>query len=127
MNATRFCSNRFAKVSSAILPSDVNALCAVAKENISGNTLAPRCSSGILKDQSDLLPPPIEGEADISRAWRSLNGWGRNRETQSIEFFSRPGIEPLYSGDEIINASFAKIRLRSSSAPVGWKLFISRS
>ena len=119
MNATRFSSNRFAKVSSAIFPSGVNALCAIANENILGKTFAPRCSNGILKDQSALLPPPIDGEADISKAWRSLNGCGRNLETQSIVFLNKPGIEPLYSGDEIIKASFAKMRFRNSSAPAG--------
>ena len=64
MNEIRFSSNRFAKVSSAMLPSGVNALCAIANENIFGKTFAPRCSKGILNDQSALLPPPIEGDAD---------------------------------------------------------------
>ena len=50
---------------------------------------------GILSDQSPRLPPTIEGEADINNACRSLNGCGRNRETQSITFFRRPGIEAI--------------------------------
>jgi len=62
---------------------------------------------------------PLKGEADIKKAWISLKGCGRNPETQSMAFFKSPGIEPLYSGDEIIKASFAKIRLRNSSAPAG--------
>src|SRR5258708_6645187 len=119
MNATTLSSKRFASMVSAILPSGVNALCAMASENISGKTLAPRCSNGILSDQSARLPPAMEGEADISKAWRSLNGCGRTLETQSMEFFKKPGMEPLYSGDEIINALFAKIRLRNSVAPAG--------
>jgi hypothetical protein len=45
-----------------------------------------------------LLPPAIEGEADINRACFSLNGCGRNRDTQSIIFFKSPGMEALYSG-----------------------------
>ena len=119
MKATRFSSNRLANVLSAISPSVENALCAVASENILGKTFAPRCSNGIRKDQRALLPPPIEGDADINKAWRSLKGCGRNLETQSIEFFRRPGIEPLYSGDEIIKASFARILFLNSSAPAG--------
>src|SRR5436190_11600337 len=94
---------------------------------MSGKTRAPRCSNGIRSDHSALLPPPMEGEADINKAWCSLNGWGRNLETQSMAFLMSPGIEPLYSGDEIMKASFAKIRLRNSSAPFGWELFDSRS
>src|SRR5437868_11313082 len=116
MKATRFSSKRFASVSSAICPSAVNALCAVANENIFGKTLAPRCSKGILKDQSALLPPPIDGDADINKACFALNGCGRNLETQSMAFLISPGIEPLYSGEEIMKASFAKILLRNSSA-----------
>src|SRR6185436_2359462 len=122
-----FSSKRFAKVSSAIFPSGVNALCAIANENIFGKTFAPRCSNGILKDQRALLPPPIEGDADINNAWLSLNGWGRILETQSIAFLINPGIEPLYSGDEIMKASFAKMRLQNSSAAFGCELFASKS
>src|SRR5688572_12426527 len=127
MKATRFSSKRFDNVSSAISPADVNALWAIANENILGKTLAPRCSKGIRKDQRALLPPPIEGEADISNACFSLNGWGRNLETQSMAFLIKPGIDPLYSGDDIMKASFAKMRLRNSSAPVGCKLIVSES
>src|SRR5258705_11559603 len=99
MNAIRLSSNLFAIVVSLRSPSAVNALCAIANENISGKTLAPRCSKGILSDQSPRLPPIMEGEADIIKACRSLNGCGRNRETQSITFLRRPGMELLYSGE----------------------------
>src|SRR5580765_3815509 len=98
----------------------------MASENISGKIRAPKCSNGMRSDHRPLLPPAIEGEADISKPCNSLNGCGRNRETQSIEFFRKPGIEPLYSGDEIINASFAKSRLRNSFAPSGRVPFASR-
>jgi hypothetical protein len=36
-----------------------------------------------------------------------LNGCGRTRETQSMTFFSTPGIDALYSGEAMMNASFA--------------------
>src|SRR6185295_965484 len=127
MKAIRFSSNHFAKVSSAIFPQGVNALCAIANENIFGKTFAPRCSNGILNDHSALFPPAIEGEADISKAWCSLNGCGRNLETQSMTFFITPGIEPLYSGDKIMKASFSRMRFRNSSAHFGYDLFASKS
>ncbi len=123
----RLLSNLFARVASFRSPSTLNDLCAIANENMSGKTRAPRCSKGILSDHSPRLPPTIEGEADINKACRSLNGCGRNRETQSITFFRRPGIEPLYSGEEIMNASFAKSRFLNSIAPFGMSPFDSKS
>ncbi len=57
-----------------MFPLGVNALCAVANENMLGKTFAPRCSNGILNDHNDLFPPPIEGEADKSKACCSLKG-----------------------------------------------------
>src|SRR6516165_3834245 len=119
MNETMLSSNLFPNVSSAILPSALNALCAIANENMFGNTFAPKCSSGIRNCQRARLPPAIEGDADITKACLSLNGCGRKRETQSMEFLISPGMEPLYSGDEIMKASFANNRLRNSSAPGG--------
>ena len=65
------------------------------------------------------LPPTIEGEADSSRACRSWKGCGWKRETQSTAFLSTPGIEALYSGEQITNASVAFSRRRSSSAAAG--------
>jgi hypothetical protein len=53
-------------------------------------------------------------EADMSKPWRVSNGCGRNREVQSIRFLIVPGMEPLYSGDEMMKASFASSRLRNS-------------
>jgi hypothetical protein len=41
------------------------------------------------------------------------------RETQSKAFLRTPGIEALYSGEAMTNASFACRRLRSSSAAAG--------
>src|SRR5688500_3589689 len=120
-------SKRFARVGLIMLPSGVKAWCAIASENISGKTLAPKCSKGILRDHNERLPPTIEGEADSSSACRSLNGCGRNLETQSILFFILPGIEALYSGDAIINASFAKSRFLNCSAPAGCESFVSKS
>jgi len=61
----------------------------------------------------------MDGDADSSSACLPLNGCGRNRDTQSITFFSAPGIDPLYSGAAMTNASFASSRRRSSVAPDG--------
>ena len=47
-----------------------------------------------------------------------LNGCGRKRDTQSIAFLSTPGIDALYSGDAIMNASLVDAS-RSASAPAG--------
>ena len=47
----------------------------------------------------------MEGEADMSRQWRSLKGCGRRRDTQSIAFLRTPGIDPLYSGEATTRAS----------------------
>lgn len=43
------------------------------------------------------------------------------------QVFNVPGIEPLYSGDEMMKASFASSRLRSSCAPCGIPLAVSTS
>src|SRR5687767_8423845 len=112
-------SNLFASFSSAIFPSGENAWCALAKENIFGYTRVPKCSKGMRKDHSARFPPAMEGEADMSIALCSLKGCGRNRDTQSITFFSNPGTEPLYSGDDMMNASFANNRSRKVVAPFG--------
>src|SRR6185369_17100390 len=113
-------SNLFASVGLLMVPSGVNAWCADANENIFGKTLVPKCSRGILSDQSPRFPPAIEGEAEMRSACRSLKGCGRNLETQSILFLMLPGMEPLYSGDAMINASLAIRRFLNSSAPGGW-------
>jgi hypothetical protein len=55
----------------------------------------------------------------MSTPWRSLKGCGLNRETQSIELFRTPGIEALYSGLAITNASLAVMRSRINFAAVG--------
>ena len=65
------------------------------------------------------LPPAIDGDADISSPWRSLNGCGWKRDTQSIAFLSTPGIEALYSGDATTNPWQASSWRRNSSAPGG--------
>jgi hypothetical protein len=52
------------------------AWCACARENRSGYMRAPRCSSGIRRDQSPRLPPAIEGDAERSMPCRPLKGWG---------------------------------------------------
>src|SRR5262249_60636323 len=53
---------------------------------------------------SPRLPPAIDGDADMSRHCFPLNGCGRTRDAQSIRFLSAPGIEALYSGEEITSA-----------------------
>jgi hypothetical protein len=68
---------------------------------------------------SPRFPPDIDGDADISRPARSLNGCGLRRDTQSIEFLSTPGIEALYSGEATTNPLQASSRRRNSSAPGG--------
>ena len=55
----------------------------------------------------------------MSRPCFSLNGWGLNRETQSIEFLSAPGNEKLYSGALMTMASLACTASRRFSAPAG--------
>src|SRR5436190_18108333 len=120
-------SKRFARVGLLSVLSGVKAWCAIANENISGKTLAPKCSNGILNVQSPLLPPTIDGDADISNACLSLNGCGRDLETQSMIFLRFPGMEPLYSGDEIIKASLDKSLFRNCSAPAGCEPSNSRS
>ena len=55
----------------------------------------------------------------MSNPWRSLNGCGLNRETQSIAFLRAPGMEALYSGDATTKASASSKRRRNSSAPAG--------
>ena len=57
-------------------PSLSKARCAWASENMSGYSRAPRCSNGTRSAHSPRLPPPIDGDADMSSPWRSLNGWG---------------------------------------------------
>jgi hypothetical protein len=56
-----------------------------------------------------------------------LNGCGLARDTQSIAFFNTPGIDPLYSGDTITNASAASSRERNSCAPSGRPAAVSTS
>src|SRR5215510_2101113 len=98
MKAIMLSSNLFASVGLLMVPSGVNAWCAIANENILGKTLVPKCSSGIRSDHNPRLPPAIEGDADSSNACLSLKGCGRNLDTQSILFLMFPGMEPLYSG-----------------------------
>ena len=46
------------------------------------------------------------------------NGWSFMRETQSIAFFSTPGIDQLYSGEQISTPSAARIAAaRSLTGP----------
>ena len=94
---------------------------------MSGYTREPRCSSGTRSDQRPRLPPTIDGEADSKNACLPLNGCGRNRDTQSIRFFRSPGIDPLYSGDAMTNASFPSTRRFSSVAPGGKPSFACTS
>src|SRR6266487_6227048 len=110
-----------------IFPWGSKAWCAIANENISGKTRAPRCSKGMRSDHNARLPPAIEGDADINKACRSLKGCGRNLDVQSITFLRCPGMEALYSGDEIMNASLDISRLRNCSAPGGIIFFNSIS
>jgi hypothetical protein len=97
----------------------IEGLVAWASENMSGYSLAPRCSSGTRRAHSPRLPPDIDGDADISSPARSLNGCGLRRDTQSIEFLSTPGIEALYSGAATTNPLQASRQRRNSSAPSG--------
>jgi hypothetical protein len=78
-------------------------------------------------DHSPRLPPTIDGDADISSAWRPLNGCGRKRDAQSMVFFRYPGTDALYSGLAMMNASAASSRSRSRSAPGGIASFCSAS
>src|ERR1043165_7216589 len=80
---------------------------------------APRCSSGTRSAQRPRLPPAIDGDAERRKPCLPLNGWGRKRDVQSIVFFSAPGIEPLYSGAAMRNASAARSRSRNRCAPAG--------
>jgi len=61
----------------------------------------------------------MDGEADISSPCSSLNGCGWYRDTQSIAFFSAPGMEALYSGAQTTKPSQAVRRARNRSAPGG--------
>ena len=54
-------------------------------------------------------PPSSAPEHDCSATGLSLNGCSFMRETQSIAFFSVPGIVQLYSGDTMITPSAARI------------------
>lgn len=58
-------------------------------------------------------------DGDRRMPWSSLNGCGLNRETQSMAFLSAPGIDALYSGDEMTKASQPTRRRRNSSDPGG--------
>src|SRR5207253_8505781 len=69
-------------------------------------TCALPISSGTRSAHRPRLPPAMDGEADSRSACLPLNGCGRNRDTQSIRFFSSPGIDPLYSGEAMTNPSF---------------------
>src|SRR5439155_17838472 len=80
---------------------------------------APKCSKGTRSAHKPRLPPTIDGEADKRRPCFSLNGCGLKRDTQSIEFFSAPGIEALYSGELITKASLVWMHSRNLSAPGG--------
>ena len=110
-------SNRAWSSVSAIRPSSPNAWCACASENMSGYTRAPRCSSGTRRAQSPRLPPAMEGEADMRSPCRPLNGCGRIRLAQSMMFLRTPGIDALYSGEAMRNASAASSRSLSRNAP----------
>jgi hypothetical protein len=66
---------------------------------MSGYMRAPRRSKGMRSAQRPRLLPAIDGEAESSRPWRSLKGWGRWRDTQSMLFFRAPGSDALYSGE----------------------------
>lgn len=87
----------------------------------------PKCSSGTRSAHRPRLPPIIEGEDETSSACLVLNGCGRTRETQSMAFFSNPGTEALYSGDEITNASQRLILSHRANAPAGSPSESSRS
>ena len=59
-------------------------------------------------------PPRMPPAHDCSTTGLSLNGWSFMRDTQSIAFFSAPGIDQLYSGDTMISAS--ALRMASAHA-----------
>jgi hypothetical protein len=61
----------------------------------------------------------MDGEADKSSPCISLNGCGWWRDTQSMTFLSWPGIEALYSGEQMTNATAAVSRRCSSRGPGG--------
>jgi hypothetical protein len=65
------------------------------------------------------LPPAIDGEAESSSPCISKNGCGLKRETQSIEVFSSPGNDAVYSGELITKASLVCTHSRNWSAPGG--------
>src|ERR1700681_1575768 len=88
---------------------------------------APRCSKGIRSDQRPRLPPAMDGEAESSSPCLSLKGCGSIRETQSIAFFRTPGMEALYSGEEITSASQLSRRRLTSRAPPGGPVSCSTS
>ena len=56
------------------------------------------------------MPPA----ADCNATGLSLNGCSFMRDTQSMAFFSPPGIDQLYSGDTMISAS--ALRMASAQA-----------
>ena len=64
-------------------------------------------------------PPSGPCEHDWIATGFSLNGWSFMRDTQSIAFFSAPGIVQLYSGETMITPSAARIAAASSSAAGG--------
>jgi hypothetical protein len=70
-------------------------------------------------DHRPRLPPAIDGDAESRKHCLPLNGCGRMRDAQSITFLSTPGIEALYSGEEIMNASAALSRRLNSCAGAG--------
>ena len=51
------------------------------------------------------FPPAKAGEAEQSIIGHFSQAIGVERETQSIRFFSVPGVEKLYSGEEMIKPS----------------------
>ena len=57
--------------------------------------------------------------ADCSATGLSLNGWSFMRDTQSIAFFSPPGIDQLYSGDTMITPSALRMASAQASASAG--------
>ena len=89
------------------------------RKHVGVDSRAPRCSNGMRSDHSPRLPPTIDGDAESNSACFPLNGCGRKRDAQSTAFFSAPGIDALYSGEAMMNASAALIRRQSACAPSG--------
>jgi hypothetical protein len=64
-------------------------------------------------------PPTGPGDADCSATGLPAKGWLGSRETQSMAFFSPPGMEKLYSGVQKITPSAARMASASKLTGAG--------